>query len=790
VNSASDRAERIAELAKSAAEQPPHARASFIALACDGDARLRAEVESLLQHHRDTTGVFDHGAVHLVADSLSAGATLKPNEQIESYTILSRIGSGGMGDVYLAEDTRLRRKVALKLVRTGIGRDEIIGRFRYEEQILASLNHPNIAQLHGCGTTPNGTPFFVMEYVDGAPLTEFCQTRELTIEQRLQVFRKVCAAVEYAHRHLVVHRDLKPSNILVTRAGEPKLLDFGIAKLLEGDELALARAVTITLLGVMTPEYASPEQVRGEPISTATDVYSLGVILYELLTEQRLYSTKSRRPDELARAVTDEEPQRPSTAAAANRHARTPPGKSLRGDLDNIVLMALRKEPERRYASVAQLSEDIRRHLEGLPVTARKDTWGYRTSKFVRRHKPSVIAGAITLLALIGGIVIATWQARVARAERANAERRFNDVRKLANSYLFEFHDAIENLPGSTPVRALLVKRALEYLDSLAAESSHDLTLRREVAMAYLKVGNVQGNPRNANLGDSAGALASYDKALALASSWPVVRGDNATRRPIALIFEKMADVLTETDRIAEGVQKARESLTIFREIADAKPGDAGAQLSVAISHLKLGDYLGNPNFPNAGDQEGAMESYRAALQLFDRLHAAEPQDVRHRRFLGVIHERLGAMYQLRNDLDRALAEYQQSAEIRRPLAAEFPNDSNVVRDGAIAEEKVANILSARGDVAAALAHGVESLRQFQHLAAADPTNVDAQRSVAISHLHLGRLFVAAARADEARANFSRALAILEPLAAAETTAGKARNALAEAREELKGLPQ
>jgi serine/threonine-protein kinase len=325
-----------------------------------------------------------------------------------------------MGEVYLAEDRELHRRVALKFVHRSMASMELIRHFKREEHLLASLNHPNIAQLYGGGLTTDGIPFFAMEYIEGERLDQYCEQRALPTKERLQLFRKVCAAVSYAHQHLVVHRDLKPANIRVTAEGEPKLLDFGIAKLIELEGQP-DKDATLTLRGVMTPEYASPEQIDGGTITTASDVYSLGVILYKLLTGQSPYRTKTARPDEIARAVTDQEPVRPSDNIAPSAPDSPAANRRLKGDLDNIALMAIRKDPARRYPSAAQLSEDIRRHLDGLPVLARKDTFSYRASKFIARNKIGVAAAILVFLAILSGLTISAWQARIARRERDRA---------------------------------------------------------------------------------------------------------------------------------------------------------------------------------------------------------------------------------------------------------------------------------------------------------------------------------------------------------------------------------
>jgi len=423
---ASERWARVKKLFEAAADLAPNERASLLSDECDGDDALRREVESLLESDSQTDGFIEQPVLDIPRDLFPEAPEEESlvGRKFGAYQIIREIGRGGLGAVYLAarSDDEYRKQVAIKLVRRGLDTEDILRRFRNERQILAQLDHPNIARLIDGGTTEEGLPYFVMEYVNGQPIGAYCEAHSLNPTERLNLFRKVCAAVTFAHQNLVIHRDLKPSNILVAGDGEPKLLDFGIAKLLGPEEEALAP--TMAGQQVMTPEYASPEQVKGERITTVSDVYSLGVLLYELLTGRRPYRLKTRTPDEISRAITGQEPERPSTALAKLHH---PPSsilhpRSLRGDLDNIVLMAMRKDPARRYASVGQFSEDIRRHLAGLPVVARKDTVSYRAGKFVNRHRIGVAAAALILLSLVGGIIATLIQVRTARRERAKAE--------------------------------------------------------------------------------------------------------------------------------------------------------------------------------------------------------------------------------------------------------------------------------------------------------------------------------------------------------------------------------
>jgi len=439
---------RIEEVFVAALEHESFERDKFLDEACANDEPLRAEVDSLLASHEQAGGFIEAPAVafvhELLTDELTGSdeeAAVAPSlsgQRVGNYAIERELGRGGMGTVYLAHraDDQYKKLVAIKIVRRGMDTNDIVRRFRNERQILASLEHPNIARLLDGGTTGDGVPYIVMEYVEGVTITNYCDEQRLKTTERLQMFRIVCAAVQHAHQNLVVHRDLKPSNMLITADGTPKLLDFGIAKLLSPELSDDTSEHTLTELRILTPDYASPEQVRGETLTTTSDIYSLGVVLYELLTGHRPYHLINHAPHELARVIGEQQPAKPSTAAASveiltrgddtkpqtaitpeavSRARDTQPDKLhrlLSGDLDNVILMAMRKEPARRYSSVGQFSEDIRRHLDGLPVIARTDTFQYRSQKFIQRNKLGVAAATLVVLTLIGGIVATAGQAR------------------------------------------------------------------------------------------------------------------------------------------------------------------------------------------------------------------------------------------------------------------------------------------------------------------------------------------------------------------------------------------
>jgi non-specific serine/threonine protein kinase/serine/threonine-protein kinase len=712
------------------------------------------------------------------------------DQRVGAYELLQELGRGGMGSVWLARraDDQYQQRVAIKLIKAGFDSHLILERFRAERQILASLDHPNIGRLLDGGTTADGRPYFVMEHVDGTPIAAYCDEKRLSTTGRLELFRGVCAAVHYAHQRLIIHRDIKPANILVTRDGVPKLLDFGIAKL-TAPEAADPTAPTALAERPMTPAYASPEQIRGEAMTTSSDTYSLGVLLYELLTGHWPYEIEARTLLEIQKAVCEKEPLRPSTvvtrplktfaqdgttgtvdAVAVSRSREGPPEKlrrRLSGDLDNIVLKAMSKEPERRYASVEQLSEDIRRHLEGLPVLARRPTLRYRAMKFVSRNKALVAAGALAAAALVLGVLGTAWQARVARMERGRAERRFNDVRALANSFMFELHDAIRDLPGATPARALLVKRALEYLDSLAREASGDATLQRELAAAYLRLGDVQGKPYEPNLGDSQGALESYRKSAAIGEAL-VSAGHAEARRDLASACERIADALAVRGDMGGAVESQRKGLRLIGALLAESPGERSLVVDLANAHSRLADRLAE-----MGDVKATLEGRRKVLALLQELSAKGPDDREVRQRLGIAYRKLGnnlgnPSFTNVGDTRGALENLTTAGRIFDELLAVDARSATLRRVVAVNLSNVSDVLEAEGDLKGALEHQMRSLAAFADLARADPENAQARADLAISHAKIGEMKAAAGDLRAAEESFRLSLAIHEGLSRAD----------------------
>lgn len=747
--------QRVRNVLERAIELDPAERAPFLDQACADDRELRHEVESLMESFERAGDTFLEGrAIDAAGVEVEPEPPAAAGQRIGSYQVVEEIGHGGMGVIYRAvrADDQFRKEVAIKVVRGSLTDELSTQRFLAERQILANLDHPNIARLLDGGTV-DGRPYVVMEYVQGVPIDQYCDSGKLTVRARLELFRTVCSAVAYAHQHLVIHRDIKPANILVTSGGDPKLVDFGIAKIVDADQ-SEAGDPTVTMVRLMTPEYASPEQMRGEPISTATDVYSLGVVLYGLLSGARPYRTTGRTANEMARAVLEQEPERPSAAVTraissgsevvslARGTSTEKLRRRLQGDLDNIVLKAIRKEPKRRYVSVEQLSEDIHRYLTGRPVVARPDTFSYRSGKFIRRNKAGVIAAAMVLVALLGGIAATMRQAAIARAERARAEQRFYDVRQLANSLLFEVHDAIATLPGSTPARKILVDRALQYLDKLAKEAKGDLSLQRELAAAYEKVGDVQGGFRTSNLGDTAGFISSYRKALAIREAVYQADPENlVAQRELLRTHGRLSDALLGAGDPSGSLEQLRALLPIAARLADRDPKNLRDRRNLARALLDYG-WKSSTN----GDWRAGLEQCRKGVAILEQMLAADAKDRETQRLLAVGYDRVGEMLSVyaRQHVE-SLAMHQRALEMEEALLASDPRNTDLRRLDAWEIMRTGEEKAWLGEPADALKRYAEALEKFRSLSNADPKNVQfhfdvasALSRVGVAHLNAG----------------------------------------------------
>lgn len=714
-----------------------------------------------------------------------------------SYEIVRELGRGGMGSVYLAvrADAQFDKRVAIKIVNRGMDTNFVLRRFSRERQILAALDHPHIAKLLDGGATEDGLPYFVMEYVEGLPVTDYCDRRKLSVGERLELFRQICSAVQYAHQNVVVHRDLKPSNILVTEAGTPKLLDFGIAKLLNPGPNAETLEQTEAAVRLMTPEYASPEQMRGLPITTASDVYSLGVLLYEILTGRRPYRLKSRTATEIMSAMCEWEPERPSavvgraeefptdepaharsavspdTVASSRATEPTRLRRSLSGDLDTITIKALRKEPQRRYASAEHLSEDIRRHLVGLPVGARPDTLGYRAGKFVRRHRAGGVAAVSVVLALSAGMGTTVWQKHVAERQRARAEaasvragQRFDDLQELASSRLFEIDDAVEKLQGSAPVRELLAKQTLEYLDRLAADAEDDPSLRINLAVAYTRLGDVQGNPFYHNVGDTLGALESYRKAVGLAEALAAhTPEDKDVRHALWNADMKYGDILSAIGCMSGAAEYHGRALAVAGAMSAANPGDDSARTAVGASLTRNGNLL-----LDAGRAAAALERFTKALAIFKELSAADPADDAKLRNVVIVSAHIGDALLMTGDAASALRRYREVIAIDEAWLAKDPGNK-AARDHLVGIRGYAgDAQAAADDLPGALKSYRKQLALYRELSGVDPADVDTRFGMMQALSKMGGVMTRVGEGAKARASYRRALMISQVLAAQE----------------------
>ena len=733
----------------------PAARNAYLAEACSSDDELRSEVEALLASSDEAEDFIERPAMEFENHAASVvGCKIGP------YRVIELIGEGGMGAVYrsVREDDEFHQQVAIKLVKRGMDTDFVLRRFRTERQILARLNHPNIARLLDGGVTGDGLPYFVMEYLPGTPINEYCEQHFLPVEDRLRLFLPVCDAVLYAHQNLVVHRDLKATNILVTPDGVPKLLDFGIAKLLDRGD------ATVTLVRMMTPDYSSPEQIRGETITTASDVYSLGVLLFEISTGQRPFHLAGLPSEQVARVIEEQDPPRPSSL------------RRLPSELDNIILKAMHKEPRMRYASVEHLAEDLRRHLEGRTVNARPATFGYRAAKFIRRNRAGVIAGAIAGLALLTGLGATVWQFSVARAERDSALRRFYDVRDLANSFLFEIDGSLVNVPGTTRARELLVKRVVQYLDMLAKDSD-DPSLRRELAVALEKQGEVEGSNRNANVGDAQASLASYERALRIYEILAARDAGNLqAQSDLARAHSSVSDALVNLGHFKLALDHNRTALSIRETILAAVPSDPGARRELAAALRDLGSALAN-----VGDWGGTFENRHKSYEILKELERSDPYNPATRRSLAIAAKRMGRILVHEKHLSAALPYYREALALETDESAQNPGNAVVGMNLSFTHQDMGNAMFEMQNFPAALESFQKAHEIRAELASADPRDARSSSTLSTTCIRLGQTLLKLHRDTEGLNYLREALRIREALATVDAVSAGARGELAEA---------
>ena len=718
------------EILGAALEVSPRDRSEFVANSCAGDSELREEVEALLAFS-DDEGFIDTPAI-------AQGIALIDQNDAESmvgrtlgrYRILQLIGEGGVGTVYRAvrDDGDFEQHIALKLLKRGMDSAAILRRFRDERRILARLDHPNIARFLDGGIADDGRPYFVMEYLEGTPIHVFCRTHELSVRERLELFLPVCAAVEYSHRNLVIHRDLKASNILVTEERIPKLLDYGIAKLLDRDTSQTAD-VTQPVDRMLTPDYASPEQIRGDTITTAADVYSLGVLLYELLADVRPFQLAGASSAEMHRLVMETDAPKASLVAPADRKAQ------LAGDLDTVLQKAMHRSAERRYASAQTLADDIRRYLDGLPVTARPDTFTYRFGKFVRRNRASVAVAALSATLVVATAFAAVYQNAVAQSKEREARKRFGEVRELASGLLGDVDTALEHVPGATAAREVLARKVLHYLDGLARDEVRDVGLQRDLAAAYDRLGDILGGTKASNLGNTTAALDSYRKALAILNrAGTYAPADLALLRSRAREYSKISDVLALAGAHVEALDHEREALQLRLRWQAAAPDDVQAKRAVAASLQEIAGDL-----DRLGRFDEALANRGRARSILEEVAGKGVTDSNFRLNLSLAHRRYGGSLARVNRMHEALASMQHAIAIERDVLQRNPGRAGTLSALAYSLTDTGVLLTRMGEPKRALPLLAEALQMRIDLANADPKDWRAANLLANARLQHGR---------------------------------------------------
>jgi eukaryotic-like serine/threonine-protein kinase len=706
-----DRWQAVGELFENALALPAGERTACVERVSSGDEELRREVMSLLASHKAAGDFVQEKIRHAVVSFHTT--KLKDDEpaRVGPYRLIRELGRGGMGTVFLAErdDGHYKAEVAIKLVRPGMDTDFVLARFRRERQTLARLQHPNIAHLLDGGTAENGLPYIVMEYINGPRITKYVREKHFSVAERVRLYLHICSAVDYAHRNFIIHRDLKPGNILVDPLGSPKLLDFGICKLLTAEQ-PVSQSDEESGFIPMTPNYASPEQIRGEAVTSLSDIYSLGVVLYELLTGNRPPRVPQHGGHELTGAVLDHPVPPPSSSVESKSLAR-----ELAGDLDCIVMRALEREPQKRYESAAQLAGDLRHYLSHETVRARPQTWSYRTGKFLRRNVKEVAGISAFVLALLAGLTISIHETRVANARVAQ-------VRELANKLVLDVHDSIKDLPGATPARKVIVKTAVEYLDSTARSAKGDARAELELASAYRKLGDVEGNTVGASLGDSASAMASYQKARSLLEE--VLRRKPAT----AEAQKEELLVLHRIGSLQEYTGKSQDALQTFQ----AAIGAGAAEAPSADNEFKaaLGDVYveSSDTRRNLGDYLGALDDANRALALYNQIESSGTATPAMMQSLASAEAAAGMAEGWLGRLQDELRDYRKDASLMEKLVASDPQNASLRRELMLAYGHVADVLgnpnlANLGDFAGALQEYRKAAQIGKQLYDADPSN-------------------------------------------------------------------
>ena len=725
----SDRWNLIEEIFQGALERPSAERKQYVETACENDKELLAEIESLLESDNDAERVLRSLIAGDLKEAAQASNLSETGLQLGPYHLVRELDSGGMGVVYLAvrSDDHYFQVVAIKMIRKGQDSPEVVHRFRMERQILASLNHPGIGTILDGGETKDGRPFIVMEYVEGQPITLASKSRGLSIRQRIELFRSVCSAVHYAHQKLVIHRDIKPSNVMVTPDGMVKLIDFGISKPLTAELVLSDRSPTTTRLRRMTPDYASPEQIQGKQLTTATDIYSLGVLLFELLTGSRPYTLSNLSPVVADQVVAEQSGKKPSSAPGISSAAR----KELSGDLDRIVLKAMDLDPSKRYLSVQHFDEDLLRYLAGKPISARKTTPTYVFSKFVQRHRVAVLTACAIAIALSCLVLFYLKQSRA-------VDRRVKEVRTLADSAISDMTDKLQHSSASTETQVALFQSALSYLGELRKTSGNDPRLLLELSKAYVRVGDLEGSPLVANLGNSETAVTSYREASRMAlEAHAGMPGDESTQAVIET-YQRLGGIELFLGNLHESDDNYQQALTWARNFWQQKPDEPMRKRLLATSYAGIGDVSLSGLNPDK-----ALENYSMAFQVFGNgPSGVEDHD---RMLIGFYLGKASALNELGKQSE-ALKNNRNGVALAETLVQRFPASPLARRALFLTYEDLILPLAGRdalnvSDSSQAQVYARKALAIAQMLVGVDSKNAQAQFDLALAYTSMGDAF-------------------------------------------------
>jgi tetratricopeptide (TPR) repeat protein len=817
-----DRWQQVKQILHDASELPRESRKSFVIEASSGDDDIIAEVESLLESFDDASDFLEDAPIQLggLGDSLEG-------RWIGDCRIESLIAKGGMGSVYLASKQMdgVPLRVAVKIIRFAGNLHYLNRRFRMERQILARLTHENIVRLLDGGVTQDGLPFIVTEYLDARNLEIWLNETQPTLSAKLKAFQALCDGVSYAHRNLIVHGDIKPSNILITRDEVPKLVDFGIARLMCAQEATDSGQNTITMAPALTPWWASPEQLQGAPLTIESDCYELGRILFFMLTGQKPHDFTGLTPQQILEKLRREPPPKPSTMTGDARMA---------GDLDNIVLKALEFDRGQRYRSVDALNEDISRHLAMRPISARAQTAGYRVEKFIRRNKGLVSVTTAATLALFLSVGFAVYQAGQARAGRETSRQRFEQIRNLANS-LLEADNAMIGLSGATEVRSKLVRSALGYLDQLAKQDNQDPQLQEDLAAAYERVGDIQGRPGSTNLGQTAQSLESYRKSEAIREALRMKArqspGFIGASDRLARTYARISASLRAAGDGEGALGYERKALGIRQALFEGDPDNLAFQRALATNLTTLsgslsqqGDFAGvmetrrealkmheeilarNPDSPtdlrglalalarmgsielHEGLFKESLEHYQRALEIDTRLLKRDPSDVQLRLNVGWAHNNYGVILHRLNRYPEAIEQF----EIARPYFLEVSRaDAKDFRSRTLLETnrvRQAHTLLAMGRHVEAMSLVDAALKGREFLADQNRSNAGAQGEVAETHTARGHIFRAMGQRRQALDEYNIARRMLEELIRSDRSNAAMKEDMAAVENALKGM--